>query len=68
MELKDEDEEDGGGEGLGVTIEQLTAAMVDIGNNWERAPLRHGDGREGWEESLVGCLKDVCLTSNPSGP
>ena len=68
MELKDEDEEDGGGEDLGVPIEQLTAAMVDIGNNWERAPLRHGDGREGWEEALVGCLKDVCLTSNPSGP
>ncbi|ETW87436.1 hypothetical protein HETIRDRAFT_431774 [Heterobasidion irregulare TC 32-1] len=59
-----EDEEDGGGEDLGVTIEQLTAAMVDIGNNWERAPLRHGDGREGWEESLVGCLKDHANLEN----
>lgn len=47
----------------GVTAEQLTAAMADVGNNWERAPLRHADGREGWEESLVGCLKDVCFNN-----
>ena len=45
---------------LGVTVEELTTAMTDVGNNWERTPLRHGEGREGWEESLVGCLKDVC--------
>ena len=44
---------------FGITIDQLTAAMADVGNNWERAPLRHAEGREGWEESLVGCLKDV---------
>ncbi|KAI0307853.1 ATP-utilizing chromatin assembly and remodelling N-terminal-domain-containing protein [Multifurca ochricompacta] len=43
----------------GITIEELTTAMADIGNNWERTPLRHSEGREGWEESLVGCLKDV---------
>ncbi|KAI0936246.1 hypothetical protein AcV5_004434 [Taiwanofungus camphoratus] len=42
----------------GVSLSQLTAAMADVGNNWERAPLRHSEGREGWEESLVGCLKD----------
>jgi bromodomain adjacent to zinc finger domain protein 1A len=48
-------------EGFGVTIEELTAAMADVGNNWERTPLRHSEGREGWEESLMGCLKDVCL-------
>ena len=45
---------------LGVTIEELTTAMADVGNNWERTPLRHVEGRDGWEESLVGCLKDVC--------
>jgi bromodomain adjacent to zinc finger domain protein 1A len=45
---------------FGVTVDQLTAAMADVGNNWERVPLRHGEGREGWEEALVGCLKDVC--------
>ena len=44
---------------LGVSVDQLTTAMADIGNNWERAPLRHSEGRDGWEESLVGCLKDV---------
>ncbi|KAJ3530959.1 hypothetical protein NM688_g7641 [Phlebia brevispora] len=43
---------------LGVTLDELTSAAADIGNNWERAPLRHAEGREGWEESLVGCLKD----------
>jgi hypothetical protein len=50
-----------GDDDLGITIEELTTAMTDVGNNWERTPLRHGEGREGWEESLVGCLKDVCL-------
>jgi bromodomain adjacent to zinc finger domain protein 1A len=50
-----------GEDDLGITIEELTTAMADVGNNWERTPLRHGEGREGWEESLVGCLKDVCL-------
>jgi DDT domain len=50
-----------GEDDLSITIEELTTAMTDIGNNWERTPLRHGEGREGWEESLVGCLKDVCL-------
>ena len=48
------------GDELGVTVEELTTAMADVGNNWERTPLRHSEGREGWEESLVGCLKDVC--------
>jgi bromodomain adjacent to zinc finger domain protein 1A len=48
------------GDDLGVTVEELTTAMADVGNNWERTPLRHSEGREGWEESLVGCLKDVC--------
>lgn len=60
VSLVDDSKEKGGdNEVFGVTIDQLTAAMADIGNNWERAPLRHSEGREGWEESLVGCLKDV---------
>ena len=42
-----------------VTLDELTSAAADVGNNWERAPLRHVEGREGWEESLFGCLKDV---------
>ena len=44
---------------LGVTLDQLTATMSDIGNNWERVPLRHSECRDGWEEALIGCLKDV---------
>lgn len=44
---------------LGQSISNLTAAMADIGNNWERVPLRHAEGRQGWEDALVGCLKDV---------
>jgi hypothetical protein len=44
---------------LGVSIETLTTAMAEVGNNWERVPLRHAECREGWEDALVGCLKDV---------
>ena len=47
---------------LGITTDQLVAAMADVGNNWERVPLRFSEGREGWEDALVGCLKDVCST------
>lgn len=50
---------------LGVSIEQLTAAMSEHGNNWERVPLRHAEGREGWEYALVGCLKDVSCSFGP---
>ena len=46
---------------LGVTLEDLIDAAGDVGNNWERAPLRHAEGRDGWEESLIGCLKDVSI-------
>lgn len=44
---------------LGITIDQLAAAMADVGNNWERVPLRVQDARAGWEDALIGCLKDV---------
>jgi bromodomain adjacent to zinc finger domain protein 1A len=44
----------------GVTLAELTDAMGDIGNSWERVPLRHQDERVGWEDALVGCIKDVC--------
>jgi bromodomain adjacent to zinc finger domain protein 1A len=54
--------EDDNGEVLGVTIDELTAAMTDVGNNWERVPLRHSEGREGWQDALLGCLKDVRLS------
>jgi len=43
----------------GVYPDGLTDAMLEVGNNWERVPLRAAEGREGWEEALVGCLTDV---------
>lgn len=49
---------------LGIPFEELTAAMADVGNNWERVPLRHTEGREGWEDALVGCLKDHATVTN----
>ncbi|KAI0639320.1 chromatin remodeling complex protein [Trametes polyzona] len=65
VSLVDRKQEQGGdNEVFGVTVDQLTTAMADVGNNWERAPLRHSDGREGWEESLVGCLKDHANLEN----
>ncbi|KAJ7783454.1 chromatin remodeling complex protein [Mycena maculata] len=48
----------------GVSIDELTAAMAEVGNNWERVPLRHSDGREGWEDALFGCLKDHATLTN----
>ncbi|KAI0778099.1 chromatin remodeling complex protein [Trametes elegans] len=57
-------DEHGDDEVFGITIEQLTATLAEVGNNWERAPLRHSEDREGWEESLVGCLKDHANLEN----
>jgi bromodomain adjacent to zinc finger domain protein 1A len=51
-----DDEDD---EIYGINTEQLSAAMADVGNNWERVPLRASEGRQGWEDTLVGCLKDA---------
>lgn len=44
---------------FGVRTEQLTSALAEVGNNWERQPLRVEEGRAGWEEALIGCVKDV---------
>ena len=44
---------------FGVYPDALTDAMLEVGNNWERVPLRATEGREGWEEALVGSLTDV---------
>ncbi|KAH7915371.1 chromatin remodeling complex protein [Hygrophoropsis aurantiaca] len=49
---------------LGVTIDQLAGAMADVGNNWERVPLRHSESRAGWEDALLGCLKDHASLEN----
>ncbi|TFK57352.1 hypothetical protein OE88DRAFT_1730725 [Heliocybe sulcata] len=42
----------------GIPLPKLVDAVADVGNNWERVPLRTAEGREGWEDALVGCLKD----------
>ena len=64
LELKNtEMEEDGV-----ISVDSLVDAMADFGNGWERMSLRASEGREGWEEALVGCLKDVsspCLAFRP---
>ncbi|KAF8523145.1 chromatin remodeling complex protein [Hysterangium stoloniferum] len=52
--LQEEDEIDP----EGVTTAELTDALADIGNNWERQPLRVDEGRSGWEEAMIGCIKD----------
>jgi hypothetical protein len=61
--LRQKEESEANGQELrsvfGVRLDALLAAMADVGNNWERVPLRHAEGREGWEDTLVGCLKDV---------
>jgi len=42
-----------------VDIDELVAALTDVGSNWESVSLKSKEGREGWEEVLVGFLKDV---------
>ncbi|KAF9037807.1 chromatin remodeling complex protein [Hymenopellis radicata] len=49
---------------LGNDTDTLTTAMADIGNNWERVPLRLAEGRQGWEDALVGCIKDHATVAN----
>jgi bromodomain adjacent to zinc finger domain protein 1A len=46
-------------ETMGVSTGMLASALGEVGNNWERVPLRHSEGRVGWEDALIGCLKDV---------
>jgi bromodomain adjacent to zinc finger domain protein 1A len=46
---------------FGVAVNKSIAAMADVGNNWERVPLRHGGRIKDLEEAFVsGCMKDVC--------
>lgn len=43
-----------------ITSQMIVDRLAEYGNNWERQPLRMEEGRYGWEEALVGCIKDVC--------
>ncbi|KAJ7293282.1 chromatin remodeling complex protein [Mycena rebaudengoi] len=66
LRLKDRLEDEGKEDDklLGISIEELTAAMAEVGNNWERVPLRHSEGRDGWEDAVFGCLKDHATLIN----
>ncbi|KAI0036698.1 chromatin remodeling complex protein [Vararia minispora EC-137] len=57
------DEQDSSEE-VGILTSEVVSGLADVGNNWERAPLRYSEGRAGWEESLVGCLKDHATVDN----
>jgi bromodomain adjacent to zinc finger domain protein 1A len=41
------------------SISDLIDALHEKGNNWERAPLRATNTRDGWEDSMIGLIKDV---------
>jgi bromodomain adjacent to zinc finger domain protein 1A len=43
----------------GISVEDLLTALEATGSNWERVPLRATEGRRGWEEAMIGCLKSV---------
>jgi bromodomain adjacent to zinc finger domain protein 1A len=45
----------------------LLGAMADFGNEWDKKVLKEKDGRKGWEEVLIGLLKDVSRACNQSG-
>ena len=48
-----------------VSIDQLLEVLRERGNNWERAPLRSTARREGWQEAVIGLLKDVSSRDLP---
>ncbi|EIW86562.1 chromatin remodeling complex protein [Coniophora puteana RWD-64-598 SS2] len=47
-----------------VATTTLTSALAEFGNNWERVPLRHTEERDGWQDALLGCLKDHATVEN----
>ncbi|KAF7306668.1 hypothetical protein MIND_00458400 [Mycena indigotica] len=49
---------------FGVSVDTLTAEMNNHGGDWERAPLKIQEGRGGWEDAMLGCLKDHATLEN----
>lgn len=47
----------------GAPLSKLLDVLGDVGNGWERSPLKSAENREGWEDAVVGCLKDVSVPS-----
>ncbi|KAH7104205.1 hypothetical protein BKA62DRAFT_497973 [Auriculariales sp. MPI-PUGE-AT-0066] len=41
-----------------VPVQDLLTRMETYGQTWEKQLPKAADGRSGWEDSLVGCLKD----------
>lgn len=56
-------QEDDGPEDV-ISGEDLLNRLEAYGNNWEKVSLKAADGREGWEDALIGCLKDNASTTN----
>jgi bromodomain adjacent to zinc finger domain protein 1A len=46
-------------DGVNHSIEELLTALASRGGNWERSPLRNTPDREGWQDAIVGLIKDV---------
>ncbi|KAJ7293284.1 hypothetical protein C8J57DRAFT_21670 [Mycena rebaudengoi] len=47
-----------------LRLKDLVEDEAEVGNNWERVPLRHSEGRDGWEDAVFGCLKDHATLIN----
>ncbi|KAI9462511.1 chromatin remodeling complex protein [Lactarius psammicola] len=61
------EDEDDDNDDLGVTVKALTTAMADVGNNWERTPLRHSGRTRRVGRVISGCIKDhATLSSFPT--
>jgi bromodomain adjacent to zinc finger domain protein 1A len=41
------------------SIHDLLTSLAARGSNWERSPLRSTANRDGWQDAIIGLLKDV---------
>ncbi|KAI5835871.1 hypothetical protein K523DRAFT_359692 [Schizophyllum commune Tattone D] len=65
LQLKDRYEARNADDSLwGISLQELVDAMAEVGGNWERVALRVNEGRAGWEDAMVGCLKDHANLQN----
>jgi len=45
-----------------VPVQDLLTRMEPFGQMWDKTPPKTSDGRVGWEDALIGCLKDVRIS------
>ena len=58
LQLKDRYEARNADDSLwGISLQELVDAMAEVGGNWERVALRVNEGREGWEDAMVGVTR-----------